>query len=1137
LWCEILVTLQYNLNLNNKTMGNIFTKTKFKYLFLLAVILLLTTSRTFAQGVTSASILGLVTDASNEPAIGATVVAKHEPSGSIYGVVTRDDGRFTIPNVRIGGPYTITVSQIGSESKSMNDIYLSLGQNLNLNIKLSTNDVLLDEVVITGGKNELINSNKTGASTNIDKNAITTMPTLNRSFNDFLRLAPQARSSSVASTAGAGMSFSGMDSRFNNLTIDGSIFNNSFGLASGPGGQANAQPISMDAIDEIQINIAPYDVRQGGFTGAGINAVTKSGTNTIAATAFYNTRNEGLVGRKANSDTANVSVLNFNVKQFGLSLGGPIIKDKLFFFVNFEGERREDPLPFSALRANQTSGGNITRVRASMLDSISNFLKTKYNYDAGEYDNYITPTYSNKAIAKFDYNISNTNKLSLRFNMLRSYREVTASSSGVVSGNRNGNLDALNFRGSNYTINNDIYSVIAELNTMIGSKMANNFQVGFTANRDYRAAYNSTPFPLVDILEGGRTLTSFGYEPFTFDNKLNTNTFQLKDDISIYKGKHTITAGVNFEAFSFENGFKPRYFGIWAYNNLNDFYKSAAGDTNVVVRRVRQTYPLDKTLNDIPLAKTTAYMPGAYIQDEIAMLNDKLHLTVGLRVDVPMFGDNNAYDNTTASTYKFLDENKDTVFYNTKALPKAAPLFSPRIGFNYDVLGNKKLQLRGGTGLFSGRPAFVWISNQIGNNGVIQGEILYNSVKKDLQNRYFTFDKAVNNVRTFDPSTPGNLTYNLAVTDPNFKWPQVWRSNFGVDYKLNNDFIASLDVMYTKNINNVAYINANLPAPIGNFGGADGDTRAIYKTGTNSDRINTLVTDNTVLKNTGDGYTYSITPKIEKQFKNNWSVMLAYNYAVAKDIMTAGSIANSSWTGYSTVNGNNYPTLSFADADQRHRLLMNVNYALQTGSLTGLSLLGNTSFSLFFQTGNQGNVTFGVNGDVNQDKIANNDLMYIPNDFSKVIFDTLTVGTIKFTPQQQRDAFQTYVNDNEYLSTRKGQYTERNGWQLPFYTTMDLSVQQNFNIKVGEKKHTLQVRWDCYNFGNFVNSKWGVANRVQYGNPLSSPRVFKDANGKDQVAYKWQADVTGKTLVTSPIIKSAALSDLWQMQLGVRYSF
>jgi hypothetical protein len=1125
-------------------MRNLFTLNfnSFKYLLILPILFIFTSM--FAQGVTSAMFSGIVTDDKGEPAIGATVIAKHEPSGSIYGVVTRDDGRFTIPSVRIGGPYTVTVSQIGSQTKELKDLILSLGQNLDLNISLGGNEVVLGEILISAQKNALINSDKTGASTNIDKKALTSLPTLNRSFNDFLRLAPQARSTSVASTAGAGMSFSGMDSRFNNLTIDGSIFNNSFGLASGPGGQANAQPISMDAIDEIQINIAPYDVRQGGFTGAGINAVTKSGTNNLSVNAFFNTRSQSNVGKKA--DTTTLNVLNFNVKQFGLSVGGPIIKDKLFFFANFEAERREDPLPYSALRPNEAVGGSITRVKAATLDSISNFLKSKYNYDPGEYDGYVTPTISNKGLAKFDYNINNSNKLSLRFNYLTSSREVLTSSSGVVSGNRNGNLDALNFRGSNYIINNNIYSVIGELNTLFGSKMSNSFQAGFTANRDFRTAVNSQVFPLVDILDPTTktTLTSFGYEPFTYDNVLNTNTFQIKNDLTFYLGKQTITAGVNFEAFKFENAFKPRFFGIWAFNNTNDFYKSANGDTSAIATRVRQTYPLQG--GDIPFANSTAYMPGFYFQDEIAMLKNKMHVTFGWRVDVPFFGENNSFENVTAGNYNFLDENKDLVQYKTNVLPKTAPLFSPRIGFNYDIKGDKSLQIRGGAGLFSGRPAFVWISNQISNNGVVQGEILYNNTKKDAQGRYLTFDKSAQNVRAYDPSTVGALTYNLAVTDPNFKWPQILRANFGVDVKLPLGFVGSLDLIYTKNVNNVAYINANLPAPIGNFGGADGDTRAIYKTGANSDRINTNITDNTVLKNTGDGYSYSFTPKLERQFKNNWSMMLAYNYATARDIMTAGSIANTSWTGYSTVNGNNYPGLSYADADQRHRFLANVNYSIPWGEKFNIPVLGTTTISLFVQTGNQGNATFNVGGDLNQDKNTTNDLMYIPNDFSLVKFDTIKAvapnatfpsGVPAFTPTQQQAAFQAYIEGNEYLVTRKGQYAERNGWQLPFYTSMDIAVSQNLNIKVGGKKHTLQVRWDCYNFGNLLNSAWGVANRVQYASPLRFTRLVKDVNGKDQAVYTWQKELSGTSLVSNPLVKSAQLSDVWQMQLGVRYMF
>jgi hypothetical protein len=1065
----------------------------------------------------SASFLGLVTDVNGEPLIGANVVATHLPSGTFYGTSTREDGRFNLPNVRIGGPYKVQATYTGFEPFELNDVNLSLGQNFRIDIKLRESASVLTEVVVTAVENEILNSERTGAATNIKKEAINALPTLSRSLNDFVRLTPQSRSSNVAATTGSGTSFAGQDSRFNNLTLDGSIFNNSFGLASAPAGQTNSSPISLDAIEEIQINLAPYDVRQGGFTGAGINAVTRSGTNQFEGSVFYNTRSESLAGDKANG--SDVPKSDFSITQTGFRLGGPIMKNKLFFFINGEIERRDDPATqFLAARPGLT-GDNVTRVDAAELDQLKQFLIDRFEYNPGSYENYLLNTKSDKILAKLDYNISNAHRLSVRYNYLKSSRDVLASNSGSFQ-DRRSNLFALNFSNSNYIINNDIYSGIVELNSVFGTKFSNKLQFGFTANRDYRSSGGGI-FPLVDILKDGRNYTTFGYEPFTPNNVLNTDTWQFQDNLTMYSGAHTITAGVNLEYFKFDNTFTPTYYGQFVYNSLQDFYDDVNGARDSIqLRRYQLTYSALPG-GALPTATTKVAQPGAYIQDEIALMDNKLKVTVGVRVDLPIYS-NTALKNPVVDTMSFVNEDLKSVRYSTDKLPKTNPLISPRVGFNYDINGDRSIQLRGGTGLFSGRPAFVWISNQVGNNGILTGS-------SRVDNTYdYPFSPDVTTYIPENATTPSS--FNIAVTDPDFKFPQLWRTNLAVDLALPFDFVGTLEGIYNRNINNVYYIDANQEPSKASYSGAD--DRPTYaalglsgSAANNAIRINNRLTDAIVLTNTKKGSTYSLTAKLERQFKKGLYTMLAYNFSESKDLITAGSIAFSSWRDNRSVNGNNRPDLAFSDFDQRHRIIGAVSYRLEYLNLAS------TTFSLFMQSSNQGRYTFAVNGDMNGDQLTSNDLLYIPNNGSELQFADVTVNNVVYTADQQRQAFMTFVDNNDYLSSRKGKYAERNGALLPWLTTFDLSVQQEFFVTVNDRRHTLQLRADFYNFGNLLGDKWGVGDIPVNNFPL---RFSKAEN--NQPVYTFAPNNSG-VFPTEALRKDISLNSVWQAQLGIRYIF
>jgi hypothetical protein len=1095
-------------------MKKVFTYLTAMKLFAALLLVVVLQSTALAQ---NASFLGQVTDVNGEPLVGANVVATHQPSGTFYGTSTREDGRFNLPAVRIGGPYKIEVTYTGFEAFELNDVDLSLGQNFRLDVKLRESAAVLSEVVITAVENEILNSERTGAATNIKKEAINALPTLSRSLNDFVRLTPQSRSSNVAATTGSGTSFAGQDSRFNNLTLDGSIFNNSFGLASAPAGQTNSSPISLDAIEEIQVNLAPYDVREGGFTGAGINAVTRSGTNRFEGSVFFNTRSESLAG-----DTANdlpISKSDFSVKQTGFRLGGPIIQNKLFFFVNGEIERRDDPATaFLAARPGLT-GDNVTRVEAAELDQLKQFLIDRFDYNPGQYENYLLNTKSDKILAKIDYNINQSNRLSIRYNYLKSSRDVLTSNSGSFQNRRDNNF-AMNFSNSNYIINNDIYSGIVELNSVFGTRFSNKVQFGFTANRDYRNSGGGV-FPLVDILKDGRNYTTFGYEPFTPNNILNTDTWQFQDNVTMYSGAHTFTAGVNFEYFKFDNTFTPTYYGQFVYNSLQDFYDDVNGADSIQLRRYALTYSaLDG--GALPTATTKVAQPGAYIQDEIAMMDNKLKVTVGVRVDLPIYG-NTALNNPVVDTMNFIADGKP-VQYSTDKLPGTNPLISPRLGFNYDVKGDRSVQIRGGTGLFAGRPAFVWISNQVGNNGILTGSL-------SIDNTYdYRFNPDVTAYIPENATTPP--TFNIAVTDPDFKFPQLWRTNLAVDFSLPLGFVGSFEGIFNKNINNVLYINANQEPSKASYSGAD--DRPTYaalglsgSAANNALRINNKITDAIILTNTNKGSTYSLTAKLERQFKKGFYAMLAYNFSESKDMMTAGSIAFSSWRDNRSVRGNNFPDLAFSDFDQRHRIIGAVSYRVEYANLAA------TTFSLFMQSSNQGRYTFAVNGDMNGDQLTSNDLLYIPNNGSEIQFADVTVNNVVYTADQQRQAFMAFVDNNDYLSSRKGQYAERNGALLPWLTTLDLSVQQEFFVNIASRRHTIQLRADFYNFGNLLNNKWGVGDFPVNNFPLRFSKVDTATN---QPIYTFAPNSAG-TFPTEALAKDISLNSVWQAQLGVRYIF
>lgn len=1068
--------------------------------------------------VTNSSISGVVKDANNEVLPGASVIAIHEPSGSKYGAVSNVDGRYFLPAVRVGGPYKITVSFIGYKQESIEGITANLGTTANVDVKLSEDGQTLEEIIVRSTKSDIFSSDRTGAATTVGKEAIAALPTVGRTINDFTRLTPQS----------SGKSFSGQDSRLNNITIDGAVFNNGFGLGDQPGARTGVAPISLDAIEEIQVNVAPYDVRQSGFTGAGVNAVTKSGTNEYSGSVFYMTQknSSSFFGNMVKGEELN---LEYPTKEvLGFRLGGPIIKNKVFFFVNGEFEKFASPATTWVANTGQ-SGSNVTRVLASDLDRVSAQM-AKLGFETGPYQNFNLETLGNKFLARVDWNINEKNNFNIRYSLLDGGNDNLISNSNSAGfGPRRTVSDAMSYRNSGYILNEDIKSLIAELNSTLSNKLANSLIVGFTSNNEDRAYFSSPVIPTIDIQEEGKTYISSGFDPFTPNNLLNYRTIQFSDNLTFYAGKNTFTAGITVENLKSNNSFYAASNGVYVFNSVNDFmaatdaYLANPSSPNAVVTLKRFEYRYGFSGGAVPpLQVVNATTPGIYFQDDIEV-NSKLKVMAGLRLDIP-FLEQTALENTYVSGVDFKDENGETVRYNTGVMPSGNPLWSPRVGFNYDIKGDKTTQIRGGSGIFTGRPPFVWLSNQVGNNGVLSGFTRTDNVN----NVAFTLDPSVYRPAATDPYAPGT-TFDIAVADENYKFPQVWRTNLAVDQKLPLGLIGTAEFILNKNINAVYYINANLKDAVGEFAGPDNRIR--YNGSSSANRLDSRVVRNIVLKSTNQGYGSSMSFKLERPFSNGFFAMAAYNFGVSKDLMSAGSIASGSYEGNVTVNGNNKPELAFSNDDQRHRVISSLSYKLDYGKKFG----GSTQISLFYEGRNQGRYSYVYSGDMNQDGVSNNDLIYIPNTASELSFVTLTSGGKTFSAEEQAAAYDKFIDQDPYLSANRGSYAQRNGAMLPWVHQIDLGLVQNINVMVSGKVNTLQIRFDILNFGNMLNNNWGSYTNVVQNRVLTAAGVSD--SGIPQFRLSTQS-IDGETqLLRDSFLPSISSASVWRSQLGLRYIF
>lgn len=1079
------------------------------------------------QGSTTASVNGKITNEKGEPLEGATIIFTHEPTGSIYGGFSREDGGYNVQNLSVGGPYQCKVSFIGFADYEVKNLYLRLGENLNLPLQLKEQAITSEGVEIVGEASNFINSSRSGAQTNISAKQINVLPTVARDLSDFTRLTPQA-----IITPNGGISLAGMNNRYNAIFIDGAVNNDVFGLSETGtnGGQTGTSPISVDAIEEFQVVLAPYDVRLGGFAGGGINAVTRSGTNKMTGSAYYLFKNESLAGKTpldvadSLSQTVKDSLYgtrkrldNFNSYTAGFRVGGPIIKNKLFFFLNAEIQRDRTPQPGidTANYAGNLSFADIQRLQDTLL--------TKYGYDAGDYLSSTRTFNSDKILVKFDYNMHKNHKLSLR-------HSYTFGQSVTPSINSN---TSINFSNGGILFPSTTNSTALELKSIVNKSMSNNLIVGFTHVLDDRNPMGN-PFPRV-IIRDGNARINFGSEAFSTANQLKQSILTLTNNFNIFKGNHAITLGTHNEFYSIYNLFIRQNYGQYEYNNLNDFFTGAAP------RQYDASYSLLK--DDITgdgaqaAAKFAALQLGFYAQDEWTL--NKLKLTGGLRIDVPMFltqpGVDTAFNNTHLATLSDKWKNiegfgSDLMGATSGKMPTAKVMLSPRLGFNYDVLGDKSLQVRGGVGVFASRLPYVWAGGAYTNNGVTVGGIRITPSSSSPWNT---------NVPTFtaDPlAQPTAASFGVSQAIPsgevnlfakNFKFPKVFRTSLGIDKRFKGGWVLTLEGLITKTLNNVSYYNVNFsPYTLATLDGPD--NRPVYS----SSRLVSAYSGNVYLVgNTNRGYTYNLTAQIQKQFTKNFFASLAYTYGMAKVINEGTSSQNSSqWRFMENTNGLNRIDLSTSDFSLGNRVVGAVSYKLDYLKHAA------TTFTLFYNGQSGSPFSYVVDGNLSgHDASADVSLIYVPNNASELTFKDN--GT--YTAAQQAADFEKFIANDKYLNGRRGKYAERNAVRNPFVNILDLRVLQDFYIKTkDETTHNLQISLDVFNFTNMLNKNWGrryfIANDAYN---IVTFTGYKDAaNGDYTPIYQYNKPNTANGKVSS-IDDSGVNSSRWQAQVGVRYSF
>lgn len=1067
--------------------------------------------------VTTSSITGTVTT-DGKGLEGAAITATHQPSGTVYTTVSKKSGSFVLPGLRTGGPYEVKITFVGLEEQKLEDITLSLGEAYNLNVAMAAGNGSLTEVIVsTSAKRK---ADKLGSSTIIGQKQLTTLPTVSRSITDFTRLTPQAN----------GTNFGGRDGRYNNVQIDGSNLNNNFGLNTDllPGG---GNPVSLDAIEEISVNLAPFDVRQSNFTGAGVNMVTKSGNNTFHGSAYTYYRDQTFNGARVDSYKLPAQAATKN-NVYGGTFGGPIIKNKLFFFVNGEYEKRTQP----GITWSPTGGsgsGNTSSVSIDSLKKFSDFLKSKYGYNTGAYDNFDNFHYKNhKIAARIDWNISSIHKLTLRFSDYKNENDVAVNSLSVPNSVPGSVLtsvarfgqNAMSFGNSNYGFKDAVRTYGVELNSNFHGRFANQFLATYTKIQDTRTSPSSL-FPFIDI-EGGpygaanNNYMSAGYEPYSNNNDVLNKVFNITDNFTYFAGKHTLTAGISFEHQKVGNMFMPASQSYYVFGSLNDFI------TNQAPKAYAVTYSLIPGQSAVYSAQLKYAQAGVYGQDEINV-NQKLKVTLGLRIDRPIYPEQ-PLENPAISKLFLYDQDGNYTHYNTGQWPKATLYFSPRAGFRYDVKGDKSWIVRGGAGIFTGRMPFVYLTNIPTNSAMYQYSAEVDNTKAGINMNDYLFNPNPSAYVSKFPQSAGTAVPSAAyaLADHNFKFPQIFRGNLAVDRQFEHGWGVTIEAIYSKTINDIYLFKAN--QKVADTVAIIGSTQRPRYSSTAARTLANTGGNAIVLGNTSKGHVLSLTAQVTKSFTNGLYGSLAYTYTDAKDATgNPGSQANSTWAANPTSNTQNTQEVAYSSFALKHRIVGTLSYRYEYFKHLG------TTISLFYEGASLGNYSYIYNGDVNNDGNSQ-DLMYIPKDPSEIHFVDQKVGSgataVTYTAQQQSDAFFKYVSQDKYLSKHMGEVAKRNGAWLPFYHKVDLNFQQDLFTNIGKQRNTLRLTLDFTNFLNLLDRHWGVRQQYIINNPL---KFVNYTNG----VPNFQLATYNNALIGQTFSNVNSTASTWGMQLGVKYIF
>lgn len=1087
-------------------------------------VLMLMLGLSVSAQVTTSSISGIVIDENGEALTGATVEAKHVPSGTVYGAVANLNGRFVLQGMRTGGPYTMKVSFIGYRTSVINDITLQLGENYDLVVKMTPGDNMLEDVVVTATKTKFAGE-KTGASTNISLAQMSSIPTINRSISDIARISPYA---------GSGMSFAGGDGRSTNFTVDGANFNNNFGLSDAlPGG---GTPISVEALEEMQVVIAPYDLRQTNFVGGGLNAVTKSGTNTFKGSAYTYQYNEDMRGNRAGGeDLGNRGKDRKHV--YGASIGGPIVKDKLFFFGNFEYQKIPTVATEWQASADGVADGSnyISRTKLSDMERVSNHVKEKYGYNTGSWTDFPADESNIKFLARIDWNIARNHKLAVRYNYTKNqfWNAPNGNSTDAIYRNKSCNRMSemsMAFANSMYSMDNVVHSFSADWNARFGNNISNQLLVTYTSIKDMRGS-ESEIFPFIDIMGGYDAATgvqdftpymSLGYELFTYNNGVNNKILTVNDNFTYNLGAHKLMAGLSFEHQMANNSYMRNGTGYYRYRSLDDFLNQAEPES--VALTIGYNGQTD------PSAQVRFNQYGLYLQDEWN-INKNFKLNYGVRFDLLAFNDDDVLTNGEILAVDYGGRHIDTGKW-----PGNKVNVNPRVGFNWDILGNKSLVLRGGTGLFTGRLPLVFFTNMPTNSGMVQNAVkgistTYNAdgtikskspeLAKFTNNMVTDVHKMAELVGAKTTIKPGEGAFQSTPCgiDENFKMPQVWKSSIAVDYQfpVNFPFSVTGEFMYTKNINAVMLDNYNIKPSTDWERFAGSDNRLIYPDNyTYNDKIQTAC----VLTNTSKGYGYTANITLNARPVKGLNLMAAYTRTESKEVSgMPGSDAKSAWSNLFTINGPNNATVMRSQYVIPDRIIASVGYDLHE----------TTHLNLFYTCYSPYGYSYYMTNDMNGDGIST-DLIYIPKDENDIIF----AGTPE---QQEKDAadFWAFVNQDSYLKNHKGEYAEAYGARAPFVHRFDFRIAQDIKFRIGKTNHKIELSFDFMNIGNLFNSHWGVAKNMSACNN-GAILNYAGQNAEGKPTFTLYRDKNGNAPAKTWEYNRAT-SQCWQLQFGARYTF